>query len=321
MKALFSFLPILLCALTACQPGVKSVYHVDLDTAVSVTEAGSPVLLRDEVVLDPTLRLSDDVLVQVYDGIILLGDRGGNNPAMYLMDRDGLLHNVIYQEGSGQEDYAVLSDFQYRDETVEILDGRQGRLLHFSLEGDFEDAVQAEALTGANGYIRDGDSYWFDHSLSPEESAHFSLIRTDEKLEIKEQHFPCDETPGVPVAARRSFWKLDGHVHYFQPRDLSAYELVPGKEPRALWALDFGQHDIDRESLNATETPGQICLGLTCQGRKYLATISKKTGNTLILRFEGAIPSGFLPVTAWEDWFVALDPDIPLLRFFKFDVK
>lgn len=115
MKALFSFLPILLCALTACQPGAPSVYPVDLDTAVSVTEAGSPVLVRDEVVLDPTLRLSDDVLVQVYDGIILLADRGGNNPAMYLMDRDGLLHNVIYQEGDGPEDYTVLSDFQHSD--------------------------------------------------------------------------------------------------------------------------------------------------------------------------------------------------------------
>lgn len=181
--------------------------------------------------------------------------------------------------------------------------------------------MQAEALTGANGHIQDGSSYWFDHSLSPEETAHYSLIRTDENLEIKEQHFPCDETPGVPVTPRHSFWKLGSRVHYFQPRDLTAYELAPGKEPRALWALDFGQNGIDRESLNAAETPGQICLDLTYQGRKYLATISKKTGNTLILRFDDAIPSGFLPVTTWEDWFVALDPDIPLLRFFKFDVK
>lgn len=312
-----------LCVLAACRPGIHgaSEYAIDLDKAVSASEAGDLILVHDEVVMDPNLSLSDDVELLVSDGIILLRDRQGRIPSLCLLDRDGLMHDMISRQGDGPEEYLGLDHFQYADKTVEIQDGPGNRLLHYSLECEFLDAVQAGFPMGGSAYIRDGSSCWFDRSYSPadEGAERFCLVRTDGELEVQEAFLPHEGALDPSLAPRHAFWTCDGRVHYFQPFTRTAYELVPGKEPETAWTLDFGADD-SVSTLNAEETSDQICLDLSSQGRNYLVAISKKTGKTCTLRFDGAIPSGFLPITTWEGWFVAMDPGIPLIRFFKFDL-
>ena len=343
------FFPFLLCTLllAGCrtQPSGNGIFRVDLDSARPETEANQILSLQSEVRLDPEIIVGDNVQLQVTRDRILVGDRRGT---LYIADRSGRLLNTISRRGNGPGEYLTLANFHYYEDLdrIEIHDGLKNRLLRYTPDGEFLDAVEAEFRMGFGDYIRDGDSYWFNHSYrQAEESERFCLLRTNDKLEIVERQLPYEEPLSSTLVPRRFFWNCDGKIRFYQIYDQAVYDIAPGEEPREVWRIDFGKYGLNRDELftalsgsttgsldlsgagvcfmNASETPGQICLDFLFHDQNYLVGISKLTGRSVILTFSDNLPSEYTLRTTWEDQFVALDnsdPDALRVRFFRFNL-
>ncbi len=126
------------------------------------------------------------------DRILIFDKRRAN--ALLMFDMDGRFLQKIGKRGSGPGEYNVLSSYTADDNYIYLLDASKSMVLTYDYKGNYIKALKTPNRPMDIAVFNNGDFLLTNHPLIYGEEKGARLFITDDKLNIKNELFPVNET-------------------------------------------------------------------------------------------------------------------------------
>src|SRR5690606_217054 len=167
---------------------------------------------------------------------------------LWLVDRKGKVINRIEAKGQGPGEYETINDLlvDKENQTIEILDGGSGKIIKYSLDGEFVEEWKNEAFHTARSFSRiSEDIYAIYGGISFEMDAGSRLLYVSKSGdEITAKYFPIGKEARFAVFLEQdNFWRQGKDLHFSFTFQDTVYRLgEQGPEPYL--GFDYGEYSL-----------------------------------------------------------------------------
>lgn len=266
-----------------------------------------------------------------YDGKYLVVD--GLTNQVFIFTDAGKLFSKIESIGNGPGEYVQITDITInkQEEKIKILDGMQGKIVTFDLNGHFVNETKLPVSPSPMRFCQVGEyKYAFDfqrHFLDKEWQYSLCISKEDLSGEVS-KFFPYDTPLNISFSPKVTLQDVNGEIIYVPLYNSTVYTIDPsGIKPR--YTFDFGDKWVSQEFIdiqwtdfvkylnaldnatfvyyfNTLESGSHIYAEFMYKNKKYHLVIDKETDH-LILQQEAEAdkrPYSNMPVCCIGNKFV-----------------
>lgn len=183
---------------------------------------------------------------EIGDTLVIMTEQG-----LWLINIEGEVLNKIENIGQGPGEYGVISDLliDVENNTVEILDGDQGKIITYGFNGEFLDEWNNTAFHMAKSFGKISDDiYTLYGGVSFEMNIGHRLLYVSKKQnKVTKKYFPVGKEARFAVFLDRdNFWRLGKDLHFSFTFQDTIYRLrEEGPEPYV--GFDYGEYSLPRD--------------------------------------------------------------------------